>query len=143
MKRREGKFVPRTIDRVVFAVLGLVMLINGFYLAGPYYLDVARSGNDAPLYSLLNSPEMVTTFGTLMFLTGVALAYSAFGKGVYYAKITAYALLAGFLLRLYSLIGVFLTLESWRPPSYVSHAATVLLFGGYYVAVRVNERTPR
>jgi len=89
---------------------------------------------------MFNSGDAVMTYGILVLVDGIALLYAAVGRGVNYAKITGYALLAGFLLRLYSLIGVFLISQSWRPPSYLSHAASVLILAVYWIWVKVSER---
>lgn len=139
-KQERTQYVPRTIEKAIFAVLGLVVFLSGLYLIGPWYLPNDVAGDRAPIVNLLNSDISVKIYGSALVLDGLVLFYASAGRGVYYTRIVANALLAGFLLRLYSLIGVFLTLESWRPPSYLSHAANVLLLGAMWVWIRVSER---
>lgn len=133
---------PRTIDRAIFAILGLLHIANGLYLVGPWYLDETESGK-APLISLFNSDEAVVIYGTLLLLDGVALLYTGLAKKYSrrYTKILSNALLFGFLLRLYALIGVLLIIDSWRPPSYLSQMASVSILAAYWIWVRVRART--
>jgi hypothetical protein len=137
-------FVPRTIDRSVFAILAVLHMASAVYLIGPFYLEVDVQGARAPLMTLFNSSLAVTTYGWALLINGLALLYASAGKRgtkfVSYTAITSGVLLSGFLLRLYSLIGVILALESWRPPQYLSHAATVLILGSYWVYVKVMSR---
>lgn len=132
----------RFIDRFVFGILAMLHMANGLYLVGPWYLH-DNDGGKAPLIALFNSTTAVIIYGTLLFIDGLVLLYASAGRSArrFYAPTVSNALLAGFLLRLYALIGVVLTLESWRPPSYLSHMATVLLLGAYWVWLRINVRT--
>lgn len=142
MSREKGKgtFKPNIIDRVAFCILGLLLVANGLYLSGPWYLDSVE-GERAPLMNALSSQYAVVTYGVLLLIAGTALCYVSFrAPSRTNTRILRNALLYGFLLRLYSLIGVLLTSESWRPPSYLSHAATVALMGAYWVWVKVDER---
>lgn len=134
-------FRPRAIDRAVFAILATLHVVNGLYLIGPWYLDVTESGK-APLLTLFNSDKAVVIYGSVLLANGLVLLYAAAGKSAhrFYTRLTSGALLSGFLLRLYALIGVFLTVESWRPPSYLSHIATVTLLAAYWLWVRVYAR---
>lgn len=138
----KGAYRPRAIDRVVFGVLATLVFASGFYLVGPWYLSAALDGSKAPIINLLDNATAVRVFGVFLVLDGLALFYASAGRSAHrlYTSIVSYALLGGFLLRLYSLIGVIMTLESWRPPTYLSHALTVILFGSYWVWVKVNVR---
>lgn len=138
MKKR-GVYRPKTIDRVVFAILGVLHVLNGLYLVGPFYLSATTEGK-APLYNLFNSYEAVKVYGSLLLLNGIVLIWTSFGNSKWYTQILDNALFFGFLVRCYSLIAVFLTLESWRPPSYLSHVANVLLLGSYWLWVRICAR---
>ena len=139
MKREDLQL--RRIDRIVFGILATLHVANGVYLVGPWYLNESETGK-APLLAMFNSDNAVIVYGILLFIDGLVLLYASAGRSVrrFYTQIVSYALLAGFLLRLYALIGVALTLESWRPPSYLSHAATVVLLGAYWVWLKVNVR---
>lgn len=138
-KSKRGVYTPRTIDRAVFAVLAALHMLNGLYLVGPWYL-VENSDGKAPLFALFDSSTAVIAYGVLLFLNGLALLYGAAGKGKNYTGILSTALLSGFLLRFYALIGVFIALEEWRPPFYLSHMATVILLASYWLWVRVCVR---
>lgn len=118
-------------------------MASGLYLSSPWYLDTWDEVNKAPLTNLFNSNIAVVIYGVILFTNGVALLYSAAGNSAhrFYTQITSTALLTGFLMRLYSFIGVIIALDSWRPPSYLSHLAIVFILGAYWVAVRVNDRT--
>lgn len=141
-KMKRGIYHPRSIDRAIFGILGALHLCSGIYLIGPWYLNETESGK-APLFAMFNSETAVSAYGVMLLLTALALLYATVGRGVYFTKILSAALLTAFLTRLYSLIGVFLTVESWRPPSYLSHAATVVILGSYWVWVRTCARVTK
>lgn len=135
------KFRPRTVDRFIFCVLAILHIANGLYLVGPWYLEETASGK-SPLLSLFNDDKAVAWYGFLLLIDGLFLLYASASASTrrFYTRIVSGALLAGFLLRLYSLIGVLLTIESWRPPGYLSQMASVAFLGIYWVWVRVNAR---
>lgn len=143
MRTERGAFRPRIIDRAMFAILACLHVASGMYLSGPWYLDTWDEGGKAPLANAFNSDTAVVIYGVLLFLNGLVLLYASAGDSInrWYGRITSTALLTGFLMRLYSLIGVAIALESWRPPNYLSHLATVFILGSYWVWVRVNDRT--
>lgn len=141
MGKARGVYKPRTIDRAVFAILAAVMTLSGLYVLGPWYLEVDE-GNTAPLYHLFDDVTAVRIFGVLILITGLFLFWCSWAKGnaALYTTILTYTLLCGFILRLYSMIGVALALDSWRPPGYLSMFATVFILGAYWVWVKVNVR---
>lgn len=146
MRKKRGAvrpFKPSPIDRAIFGILAVLHMASGVYLSSPFYLDTWDEVGKAPLANLFNSDTAVVIYGVLLFLNGIALLYSASGKSAtrFYTRITSAALLSGFLMRLYSFIGVAIALESWRPPSYLSHLATVFILGAYWVWIKVNGRT--
>lgn len=136
-------FKPTPIDRAVFGILAALHMANGLYLSSPFYLDTWDEGGKAPLANLFNSNTAVVIYGVLLFLNGLVLLFSASARGgtMRYTRITSTALLTGFLMRLYSFIGILITLESWRPPSYLSHLAMLFITAAYWVWIRVNGRT--
>jgi hypothetical protein len=139
--RGKGSFVPRPIDRAVFGILAALFAANSIYLVGPWYLDTPY-GQHSALYSLFANHTGVILYGVLVCFDSLALIFAAASKGgnVVYSRVVANALLAGFLLRLYSFIGVMAALDSWRPPDYLSHFATILLCGAFFLWVRLSER---
>lgn len=143
-QRKTGKFVPRGIDRIVFALLGAVCLSSSAYVVGPWYLEIRVDGDEAPLFNLFNDTRVVLAYGMSLGVVSLGLFFAALIshriKG--YTTILLASLLSGFLLRLYDLISVFMALESWRPPTYISQAATIVILGSYWVWVRVYARTP-
>lgn len=143
MKRVKEVFRPRGIDRALFAILAALHVANGLYLVGPWYLDQTDS-TASPLIAMFDNSWGVATYGTLLLVDGLALMYvAATGSSRTTTFITENALLAGFLLRLYSLIGVLVVVESWRPPAYLSHISTVAALGAYWVWVKVSVRNVR
>ena len=140
MGKVKNVYRPREIDRAIYAILAALHVANGLYLIGPWYLDVTDEGR-APLISLFNSSAAVIVYGSLLLVNGLMLTYAAAGKSSrLHTFITENGLLSGFLMRLYALIGVFLVATSWRPPSYLSHFATVLALGAYWLWVKVSVR---
>lgn len=141
MKMR-GDYRPRPLDRSILAILATLHVASGLYLSSPFYLEVTDEGK-SPLMTLFNSSIAVIIYGVILVLDGLALYFSAFAKHTlrFYTTITSNALLVGFLVRLYSFIGVAAALNSWRPPNYLSHLATVFILGAYWVSVRLNGRT--
>lgn len=132
-------YVPRIIDKAIFAILGMLMLLIGLYVVGPWYVDDTH-GVKSPLLSLLESHIGLIGYGCLSIIDGIALLYATAGDGEWHTRITSDALLAGFLLRLYALFGVILTLHSWKPPVYLVQGVVVLIFGAMWVWVRVNAK---
>lgn len=143
MRTKRGDFRPRGIDRAILAVLAVLNMASGVYLSSPFYLDTWDEVGKSPLINLFNSNTAVIIYGAILVLDGVALLYSAAAKHTsrFYTTITSNALLVGFLVRLFSFIGVALALNSWRPPTYLSHLATVFILGAYWVWVKVSGRT--
>lgn len=138
-KKEKGTFRSRPLDRAVFAILAMSHVLAGLYLVGPWYLDQGANFT-SPLFSMFNNKEAVSAFGWVIFVDGLGLLWGAFGKGRFYTRILTNSLMVGFLLRLYGLLGTFVILESWRPPSYLANVALVSIFGAYWVAVKVNAR---
>lgn len=130
---------------MVFGVMAMLHVTNGLYLVGPWYLDEWNETGKAPLYNLFNSNDAVVSYGAFLVLNGLLLFYASAGRSDrrFYTPILSGTLLTGFLVRLYSLIGTLMILESWRPPSYLSHAATVLMLGAYWVLIRVDSNNVR
>ena len=129
----------------MFGILGVLCVTSATYVVGPWYLDEWDDtvGGKPPLYSIFQADAPVMLYGVALLACGLLLIYASAGRSTrrFYTQITSWALLGGFLLRLYSLIGVLLALETWRPPNYLSHLATVVALGAYWVWVRVSIRT--
>ncbi len=142
MRKMRGAYRPRAIDRAVFAILAVLHTASALYLVGPWYLTDWDEEGKAPLTQVFHNETAVTVYGGFLLLNGLALIYATAGRSAhrYYTTITSSALLTGFLLRLYALIGVIAALESWRPPSYLSQLATVALCGAYWVWIKVHAR---
>lgn len=141
MKRKRGIFQPSVLDRIAFGILAALHLVGGLYVAGPWYVNIWYN-SPAPLQAMFNSAGAVMLFGALLFVTGVGLVYATAGRGTrrYYRTITGSALLSGFLLQLYWLIGTILVLPSWRPPIYLSDIIVVVMLGAYWIWVRIHVR---
>lgn len=143
MTRQIGTFVPRLLDRALFAIFGVLHVALGAYSAGPWYLEITE-GRASPLLNLWNAPVAVMLYGSFLLIDGIVLlVIAARNPSRTLTIVTAYALLGGFLLRLYSFIGTVLVLDSFLPPQYLSHLATVFALGALWVYVKVNsnERT--
>lgn len=136
------KFAFSPVDRAIIYILAALHAVNGLYLIGPWYITTDNFGGvgKSPLYSLFGDERAVKIYGVLLLLNALALAYSARRQGVRFL-VAGWAVLSGFFLRLYALIGVFLTLDWWLPPVYASHIATVGILGVYWIWVKYNERT--
>lgn len=126
----------RPIDTANIRILGILHLVNGLYLIGPWYISTTTGGDDSPLFVLFGSVAAVKVFGSLLIIQATALLLTTV---MGYRKVLEWSLLSGFLLSLYSLIGV-LSAMKWLPPTYVSQAATVLILGAYWVWTRRNGR---
>lgn len=144
MRKKRGDFKPSPIDRITLGVLATVCIFAGVYVVGPWYLDEWASavGGKSPLFSLFNADLPILIYGAGLVSSGSLLMFVSLVPHTvtHYTQLAIYALLIAFLFRLYALIGVFLTLESWRPPNYLSHIATVVLLGAYWVWVKVETR---
>jgi|SRR6478735_3701009 len=138
MVMRVFKFRP--IDRAIVLILATLFVVNGLYLVGPWYKE-QTNGNDSPIYGLFSNPVSVVIFGSLLVINGFVLFWTAHRKTTRKAVLST-ALMAGFLLRLYSLIGVFIANPQLLPPTYTSHAATVLILSAMWVHVKFNDEGP-
>jgi hypothetical protein len=127
----------RSIDRYIISVLAALMAASGLYLAGPWYL-VETNGNPSPLFALLSNTVGITIYGILCVVSGLVLGWFAHRRAPVRVQHLSLALLTVFLLRFYSLMGTLLTLESWRPPGYLSPLVIVLIIGGYWLWVVRN-----
>lgn len=132
--------VLRSIDRYVIGLLAALLAASGLYLAGPWYLT-EQTGGQSPIYAMFQSTVGTAIFGVIYIINGIALAWCVAQRGPVVKPFLACALFTGFLMRLYTLIGAILVLESWRPPNYLSALALVFAFGGYWVWVMGNEGT--
>lgn len=130
----------RPIDRWVIGLLAAVMAVGGLYLAGPWYLEF-DNGKQGAVYYLTHNIYSVKVVGLAMLATAAGMIYSIRTE-VARSLLLSSSLLAAFLLRTYTLIGSLLTLESWRPPNYISPLFTVALAGVLWIWVRRHEGTP-
>lgn len=140
MKERNTTPRLRAIDRTIIIILAILHVANGLYLCGPWYLSTWRDGESAPLYLLFNNTAAVSAYGMLLLINGIILGYGAIANHTapYRMKALVYGLAIGFSLRLYSLIGAIYTLESWKSPTYLSHAATVAICGALWVSIKLS-----
>lgn len=139
MQQRKVDYRPRIIDRAVFGLLAALHILSALYLVGPWYLETGDLGK-SPLMNLFENPTAVIVYGVFVFMTGIGLLYATAANGKHYTTILSYSLLVGFLLRLYALIGVIASLDSWRPPSYLSQSVIVLLMAAYWLWVKYCVR---
>lgn len=121
----------RAIDRTVLGTVGLLVLLNGIYLSGPWYLPADPNGSPAPLYYLLN--EHVWISGVLHIIFGAGIIVNLVWEP--FASLLHWMILGAFLVRLYSLMGVY-NVSPLLPPGYLSHTVTVVLLGAYWLYVR-------
>lgn len=140
--RGKKEFVPRVIDRAMFGILAVLHGVTALYVLGPWYIDT-HDTIETPLIDAFDNHLFLTAYGVLLLLDGLALAYITLkSKIAHYTAILSNVLMAGFLLRLFALIGVIASLETWRPPTYLSHAATIFIVGAYWIYVQ-TERDER
>lgn len=136
----KGMFAYRPIDRAVIGILAVVNVLNGLYVAGPWYLPIIpTTGQIAPMQALFHGTIAIHVFGAILLCNGLWLLWLVRRSSVSYRILTT-ALFTGFFLRLYSLIGVLILLSSPIPPTYISHAGGVFIIGSYWVWVKYNER---
>lgn len=144
MKKNYGNFIPTPFERFVLVILGSLIGFGGLYVIGPWRLD-EYADERSPLLIAFNNSDAVVVLGAVLIANGLAIMWTAFAKAARkgYTRLLSNLLLAGFLLRLYSLIAVLMVTESWRPPSYLSSAAIVVMLGAFWIWVNVNARPPK
>lgn len=125
----------RSIDRAVLGIIGLLILINSIYLIGPWYIDTYPEGEKAPLHTLFVHDEVVVAYGAIMLVDASLLLWGVYSKFNRVA-VLSWALLTAFLMRLYAIIGIFIVLDEWLPPSYLPLVSTVMITGAYYIWVQ-------
>lgn len=138
MKKREIRL--RSVDRWVIGLLATILVASGVYLAGPWYM-VQPNGSTGPVLYLVQSVWTVHAIGVAEILTGFILFATVTRDRLMNTAFLANALLAAFLIRLFTLYGTLFTLKEWLPPSYISAIATVAMSGVYWIWVRRHEGT--
>lgn len=128
----------RPIDRWIIGLLAALVAASGLYLVGPWYLETKPDGDPNPVFYLVNNVYVVKGIGAGMIIAAGFMGWAA-RAGVARVKVLSSALFAAFLLRLFTLMGTLLTIESWRPPGYLSPLFTVLLSGALWVWVKVGD----
>lgn len=141
MATKAGLPYIRTIDTAILRIIAFLHVCNGLYLIGPWYIRTNPEGDASPVYSLFNSHWSVVVFGILIMVSGFLLWYSV-GPRNKSDKFLSNTLIVGFGLRLYSLVGVLLTIKSFLPPSYLSQAAAIAVLGAYWLWVKYLVERP-
>src|SRR6478735_3521652 len=94
----------RRIDRAILVIVSLVLILSGFYLAGPWYIPVV-AGSEQPIFNLFSNPIGVQVYGIIQLIVGVSLVASVTVKAIPRAVVSGLVFTA-FAVRLYSTIGV-------------------------------------
>jgi hypothetical protein len=122
---------------VIKWIISLTSIVGGLYVMSPLLtLSTANYGAGALAQTIAN-PTGIFIFGFLFFASGALLA-----AGLIWDKKTwrAYGLFANILLRIYSLIGTWLTV-GFLPLSWLSNLAVILIAIVVYLAVRWEQKT--
>lgn len=139
----QGKhYRPNGLERALFGLVGALHTLIGLYAVGPLYVHQEKSSAAPTLYTLVASDNAVRFYGAILLLSGLGLLWAAFAKSTnkgYFAVVTN-ALFIGFLVRFYAQLGTLILSESWRPPTWLSPMATIILTGTLYVWIRLRER---
>jgi len=126
----------RSPIKVIKWIISLTSMVGGLYVMSPLLtLSTVKYGAGALAQTIAN-PTGIFIFGFLFFASGALLAV-----GLIWDKKTlrAYGLLANILLRIYSLIGTWLTV-GFLPLSWLSNLAVILIAIVVYLAVRWEQK---
>lgn len=139
----QGKhYEPNGLERALFGLIGALHTLIGLYAVSPLYLSQTQNSDKPTLYTLFASDDAVKFYGAILLISGICLLWSTFARAnqKWYFSVVTNALFVGFLIRFYALFGTLLLSESWRPPTWISPFATVLITGTLYVWIRLRER---
>ena len=122
--------------KVIKWIIAIVSIVGGLYVMSPLLSYSTAAFGAGALAQTIANPVGIFIFGFLFFASGALLA-----AGLIWDKKTwrAYGLFANILLRIYSLIGTWLTV-GFLPLSWLSNLAVVLIAIVVYLAVRWEQK---
>lgn len=130
--------ILRPIDKGILVVIGLIMVVSGTYLVGPWYIETIGKV-EQPVYRLFADRNSVIAFGCLQVIAGAGLLVAPFIKRAV-KKVLTKVIFFAFLVRLYSTIGVVIALNGkFLPPNYLSQIGVVVMLGLYWLYLNKNE----
>jgi hypothetical protein len=122
--------------KVIKWIIAIVSIVGGLYVMSPLLNYSTAAFGAGALAQTIANPIGIFTFGLLFTASGALLV-----AGLIWNKKTwrAYGLLANIALRIYSLIGTWLTV-GFLPLSWLSNLAVILIAIVVYLAVRWEHR---
>jgi hypothetical protein len=122
--------------KVIKWIISIVSIVGGLYVMSPLLVYSTATFGAGALSQTIANPVGIFTFGLLFFASGALLAV-----GLIWDKKTlrAYGLFANILLRIYSLIGTWLTV-GFLPLSWLSNFALIMIAIVVYLAVRWEQK---
>jgi hypothetical protein len=126
----------RTPLKVIKWIISIVSIVGGLYVMSPLLNYSSANFGAGALAQTIANPTGIFIFGFLFFASGALLA-----AGLIWDKKSwrAYGLFANILLRVYSLIGTWLTI-GFLPLSWLSNFALILIAIVVYLAVRWEQK---
>lgn len=122
--------------KVIKWIIAIVSIIGGLYVMSPLLTYSSATFGAGALAQTIANPTGIFIFGFLFFASGALLA-----AGLVWDKKSwrAYGLFANILLRIYSLIGTWLTI-GFLPLTWLSNFALILIAIVVYLAVRWEQK---
>lgn len=122
--------------KVIKWIISITSIVGGLYVMSPLLTYSSATFGAGALAQTIANPVGIFIFGFLFFASGALLA-----AGLIWDKKSwrAYGLFANILLRVYSLIGTWLTI-GFLPLTWLSNLAIVLIAIVVYLAVRWEQK---
>lgn len=122
--------------KVIKWIIAIVSIIGGLYVMSPLLTYSSATFGAGALAQTIANPTGIFIFGFLFSASGALLA-----AGLVWDKKSwrAYGLFANILLRIYSLIGTWLTI-GFLPLTWLSNFALILIAIVVYLAVRWEQK---
>lgn len=122
--------------KVIKWIIAIVSIAGGIYVMSPLLVYSTTNFGAGALAQTIANPAGIFIFGLLFFASGALIVV-----GLIWDKKTlrAYGLFANILLRIYSLIGTWLTV-GFLPLSWLSNFALIMIAIVVYLAVRWEQK---
>jgi len=123
--------------KVIKWIIAIVSIVGGLYVMSPLLQYSTAQFGAGGLAQTIANPTGIAIYGILFFASGALLM-----AGLIWDKKSwrAYGLLANIMLRIYSLIGTWLTV-GFLPLSWLSNLAVILISIVVYFAVRWEQKS--
>lgn len=127
------------LDRVFLVFISIINMLTGIYICGPWHIDEIADQKHF-MYQLFYYQPLISLYGIVLVVASATLGLIVMSKVYcfwYTFAITA-LLKTIFMLKLFSFVGLLISMESWRPPTYLYHLPMLVILGGYWIWLTID-----